>query len=335
MRFIILYALFLLVQPGLFGQEISLFDYFSLHDSVHVTIETDFRQLMKKKDEYQDAYLRITSGDSILLDTLGEIRSRGNIRKKVCYMPPTKIRLKKSYLSSRGFSTYPTLKIVNSCSFTNRDKIYVQKEQLIYQIYNLITDLSFRTKYITLTYIDTEGKKDTQDIHGFFIEHEDQMADRSNGELYELSYFRSEALNRLSYLRFCVFQYMIGNTDWKVLNQHNLVVIKVPDERAIYPIAYDFDYAGLTDTHYAVPNDKLAIKSVRDRLYLGPCQNDVEIELICKEFLSKKQQILDVINRSLLGDRDKKQTISYLDDFFEMLEDERAAKHVFSTCMDY
>lgn len=335
MRSILLYALFILFTSGLFGQDLSLFDYLAMHDSVQVTIETDFKQLMKKKDEYQDAYLKITSGDSILLDTLGEIRSRGNIRKKVCYMPPTKIRLKKNYLRSRGFSTYPTLKIVNSCSFSNRDKIYVQKEQLIYQFNNLITDLSFRTKYITLTYIDTEGKRDTQHIHGFFIEHEDQLADRANGELYGLSYFKPESLNRLTYLRFCVFQYMIGNTDWKVLNQHNLVVIKVPDDRAIYPVAYDFDYAGLVGTHYAVPNSKLTIKSVRDRLYLGPCQNDVEIDLICQEFLSKKQEILEIVNNSLLGDRDKRHMIDYLDDFFEVLEDQRSAKHVFSNCMDY
>lgn len=335
MRPILLYSLFLVFSSGLSAQDVSLFDYLSMHDSVHITIETDFKQLMKKKDEYQDAYLKITSGDSILLDTMGEIRSRGNIRKKVCYMPPTKIRLKKNYLRSRGFSTYPTLKIVNSCSFSKRDKIYVQKEQIIYQLNNQITNLSFRTKYITLTYIDAEGKRDTQNIHGFVIEHEDQLADRSNGEVYGLSYFKPEALNRLSYLRFCVFQYMIGNTDWKVLNQHNLVVIKVPDERAIYPVAYDFDYAGLVGTHYAVPNDKLAIESVRERLYLGPCQNDVEIEMICQEFLSKKQQMLDIINNSLLSDKDKRQTIDYLDNFFEILEDQRSAKHVFSKCMDY
>ena len=335
MRASTLFLIFLSLIIRLPAQEISLFDYLSAFDSIEVKITTDFKELLKKKDEYQAASIMIHAGDSVLLDTIGEIRSRGNIRKKVCFMPPTKIRLTKKYLKNRGFSTYPTLKIVNACSFSNSNTIYIQKEKLIYEIYNAVTDRSYRTKSIIVTYEDSEGKKSSETVQAFFIEHEDQLAERLGGELYDVGYFKPEALERKTYVLFCVFQYMVGNTDWKVLNRHNMTIIKLPEERIIFPVAYDFDYAGLINTHYAVPHSSLSIKEVSERLYLGPCQTDDEITAMCQYFLSKKDMIHQLIDDSGLSDRDIKQCRSYLDKFFEMLEDKREASFVFSNCIDY
>ena len=313
----------------------SLFDLIYDTDSAQVVVETNFKSLLKKKDEYQDAKILITSGDVVLLDTMGEIRTRGNARKAICYMPPTKLRLSKKYLKARGLSTYPTIKVVNSCSFTDLSESYVRLEHLIYEAYNILTDRSFRTKFVTLKYIDSEGKKKPVEFEGFLLEHEDQLADRMEGEIFNPTYFKPELLHRGSYLLFTMFQYMIGNTDWKVLNKHNLEVIKVRKDKAVYPVAYDFDYSGVVHASYAVPNEKAPIKTVTERFYLGPCQTEGEIRSMRDLFLSKKDQIMALVDQCLDTKKQKNFCTYYLNEFYEVIEHDKMSKAVFSNCIDY
>ncbi|NND31557.1 MAG: hypothetical protein HKN76_03130 [Saprospiraceae bacterium] len=327
--------LLLLAQPTFTQDDISFFDYICKYNQVEVTIEASLKGILKKKDKYLPAHLIFRSDSVVLLDTLAEIRSRGNIRKVVCYMPPTKIRLDKGYLRSQGWLDYPTLKIVNSCSYSDVAESYVNVEHLIYQIYNLLTNKSFRTKSVTLTYRDSDGKKKPRTFDGFLIEHEDQLAHRVNGELISQDYFRPELLDRKSYLVFSMFQYLIGNTDWKVRNKHNLEIIKVLQEKSVYPVPYDFDYAGLINTTYAVPHERLPIKSVKERLYLGPCQTAEEVEDCRKLFISNKNAIYQLIEGAGLDEKQERSIRYYVDKFYEEIEDQRVAEMTFTNCVDY
>ena len=323
-----IYLLLLLPQTSLSQNEISLFDYLSANNDLDITIEASFKEIFKKKDEYMPAHLVIKSGDRVLLDTMGEIRSRGNARKVVCFMPPTKMRIDKSYLKSRGWLDYPTLKIVNSCS-------YIYTENLIYKIYNLLTDHGYRSKSVHLHYIDSDGKKKATTFDGFLLEHEDQMADRMHGEILEQEYFKPTLLDRDDYIKFAVFQYLIGNTDWKVLNKHNLTVVKVSEDRTCYAIPYDFDYAGIVNTTYAVPNEKLPIKSIKERIYLGPCQTTTELEATRNLFIEKKDAIYNLIQSSKLSEKQKESTRSFIDEFYEVIQDQKVAERIFMNCIDY
>ena len=197
----------------------SLFDHFCQYDSLQVLIKTDFRSLLKKKDKYQSATITISSGEEVVLNYDGEIRTRGNARKSICYMPPTKLRFGKDYLRGMGLSDYPTLKVVNSCALSDRDEVYVRTEHLMYQINATVTDKCFRTLLVKLRYEDSGGKKKPVAFTGFLIEHADQMADGMNGKVYDPPFFKKEMLDRDTYLNFAMFQYMIGNTDWKILNK--------------------------------------------------------------------------------------------------------------------
>jgi hypothetical protein len=316
-------------------EKISLFDHFSKYDNVEVVIETSFRDMFKKKDEYQPAHFLVKSGSDVLLDTMGELRTRGNSRKTVCFMPPTKIRIAKSYLKSRGFATYPTLKIVNSCSYTDLAESYVQVEHMLYKIYNLFTDRSFRTKPISLNYIDTDDKKKPSSFDGFLIEHEDQLASRLHGELLALNYFPTQQLDRKTYIIFSMFEYMISNTDWKVLNKHNLEIIKVAEDRTCYPIPFDFDYSGAVNATYAIPNESLPIKSIRERIYLGPCQTPEELSESRHLFISKKEAIEQLVENSPLNDKQKTLSREFIAEFYKVIEDDKESTFVFTNCRDY
>ncbi len=63
--------------------------------------------------------------------------------------------------------------------------------------------------------------------------------------------------------RMAIFNYMIGNTDWSVPNQHNVRILSQsnaerPNLGIIVP--YDFDYTGLVNADYAVPIEQLGIE---------------------------------------------------------------------------
>lgn len=311
----------------------SLFDYLDSFDSLELRVSSDSKALLRKKDEYQDARIDFHMGETEVLSTDGEIRTRGNARKDICFVPPTKLRFDKGYLKELGFSTYPTLKVVNACSLRNPDQIYVHTEQLAYRLDRLFTDHSFRTIPVKICYTDTQAKRDDMIFHGFIIEHEDQLADRLGGDIYDGSLFKEEMLNREAYLDFCMFQYMIGNTDWKVLNKHNMKILRVLDVKEIHAIAYDFDYSGLVAAHYAVPHETLPIKSVIERVYLGPCMSEIEMMTCRQKFLDKKAEVFKVIaDTPGLRERALKKVSFYIEEFYKVLESERTCKKTFADC---
>ncbi len=57
--------------------------------------------------------------------------------------------------------------------------------------------------------------------YGFLIEDEDMMAERLGGEINPLR-LHPDATNQSETGPMAIFQYMIGNTDWSIPNQHNV-----------------------------------------------------------------------------------------------------------------
>jgi len=53
---------------------------------------------------------------------------------------------------------------------------------------------------------------------------------------------------------------MIGNTDFSIYAQHNVVLVQRPD-KSIHPVPYDFDISGLVRPPYAAPDPALMLAS--------------------------------------------------------------------------
>ena len=75
-----------------------------------------------------------------------------------------------------------------------------------------------------------------------------------------------------------LFEYMIGNTDWAVTVSHNTRLMLSKDDTLSKPyvVPYDFDYSGLVNTYYSIPDEKLEIETVTQRVYRGypeQCRN--------------------------------------------------------------
>jgi len=130
-----------------------------------------------------------------------------------------------------------------------------------------------------------------------------------------------------------LFQYMIGNTDYSIMQLHN--VIMLDDAGGIrYTVPYDFDYSGLVGAHNAVPAKGLNLPSVRERMYRGPCKAEAEIEAALKPFREKQAGLLalpGLLAAHGFEDGTRRNTEKYLGEFFDLIGRPDRVKKVFVT----
>lgn len=313
----------------------SLFHQFFMdeREALPITIETDMRKMIRQKyrEEYQQTVISHYDGDSARLSREIKIRSRGDMRKKVCFYPPLKLKFKKSILQKEGLlPQHNKLKMVILCKASKTCEQYVFKEYLIYKLYNIISPYSFRVKLLTINFIDSRGKSKDRQMYGFFIEPEKELAARLGGVAIKRSKASSAILEPEPYRILAVFQYMIGNTDWSIGNMHNLKLIKVPEYPKVLPVGYDFDYAGLINTDYAVPHESLPLKTVRERLYRGRACTESETAQLMDLFNGHQAEILEYTkNFDYLDKKNKREVLKYLESFFGILEKPKRAKNIF------
>ncbi len=121
-------------------------------------------------------------------------------------------------------------------------------EYLVYQMYNQISDHSFRTRLLKLLIQIQLKNMSRLKKYGFLIEDEDMMAERLGGEINPLR-LHPDATNQSETGPMAIFQYMIGNTDWSIPNQHNVKMLQGASTRPI-AIPYDFDWSGFIAPGY-------------------------------------------------------------------------------------
>jgi hypothetical protein len=198
---------------------------------------------------------------------------------------------------------------------------YVVREYLTYKLFNLVTPYSFRTRLVRINYVDSNKPDNVFTAYSFLIENENMMSERNNSVVVKTPNLTQKNMTSQDMARVAVFNYMIGNTDWGVPNQHNVKVLrstKVLSDKAI-PVAYDFDYSGFVNTVYAAPFEELPITNVTERYYLGVCYSDEELKPVIEEFGGLKQQILGTIDDcEYLSPVDKKWTTYYINSFYKM-----------------
>jgi hypothetical protein len=107
-----------------------------------------------------------------------------------------------------------------------------------------------------------------------------------------------------------------------------------PTKPKPFVIPYDFDYAGIVNTNYAIPDENLGIKSVRERVYRGVCLPEASVKHGVQQFLEKKDEIYSIYeNDHLMDKNNKRNTLSYLNEFYKIIESENSAKrYILDSC---
>ena len=114
-----------------------------------------------------------------------------------------------------------------------------------------------------------------------------------------------------------------------VHREHRLVALRAAQHpsgeaaapQTILPIAYDLDFSGLVGTRYATPDPRLGLRTVRERLYRGPCRTMEEYEPHLAVYREKEAEILALYEAFPgLDSRYRQETARFLKDFFGLLK---------------
>jgi hypothetical protein len=307
---------------------------FTTDEAISVTISAPLQDI-ERNEEYQGTY----PGKIEFTDELGNATSlnmtverRGRTRQVVCRFPPIKLRFDKAEVKGTSFRGQKSLKMVTHCQKSSRyQQLYVM-EMLVYRMYNIITDFSFRVRPLSVTYVDSEHGDRQGPRFGFLIEDDSDVAKRNGQKKLEIPKAAKKQLDSSVTTNFTLFQYMISNLDWSAISGpdkgkccHNAKLIgQDPEKDPVYPIPYDFDAAGLINAPYASPPAKLPVRNVTQRLYRGFCAHNDTMEDSRQRFLSNEQAIMAVVrDEPLLNSNTSKKALKFLEKFFDTLKDDQ------------
>jgi hypothetical protein len=310
--------------------------FFTDEEVLHITLTADFKKMDKAnlrpeaEPKFFPANICVHFPDSSVLSDDVEVRIRGVFRREECVTPPLLINFKTP--AAVTFKKLGHLKLVRPCDITAYDEQLVLKEYLVYKIYNLVTEKSFRTRLVKMTFENTSGKNKIPTHYAFFIEDMDDVAKRNHCFEIKSPKFQTEQTERKQTTLLVLFQYMIGNTDWAIPLYRNVKLMRINKDSLSLPyvVPYDFDYCGLVNASYAIPVPELEIPNVRQRLYRGFARTMEELQPGL-QILKDKRQAIDslIVNFEPLSAKNKKEMISYLNDFYTAIENEKNIKHLF------
>jgi hypothetical protein len=305
------------------------FGLFENEDIINISLRFDLTTYFRTKPrkDYLKATITFDPGreDSISNDV--GLRTRGVFRNQFCMFAPIELNFKKADFGYKDLNKITKLKLVPQCSGGKDKEDYVLREYLAYKLFNVLTDTSLRVRLLTVTYYDSQKKKKPVVQYGFFIEPVDMLAARTNSVLV-----KSRTLNQKDIVprimdRLAIFNYMIGNYDWSVPGQHNILVLKTmvldPYGLAI-AIPHDFDWTGIVNASYAIPAEDVGTENVRQRVFRGICRTKEVYQKDLDLFLAKKDAFYKVINDfPYVTQKVKKDINGYLDSFFNQVEGRR------------
>lgn len=304
---------------------------------IGVTLTTDIKKLRneKKIPAYQPAKIIMHFPDSAVITEDVLIQPRGEFRKLTCDIASLMINFRTP--SSPKLSPLKRLKFVGGCSSSMRDEELLLKEYLVYKTYNFITNMSFRVRLLHVTYNDSKLKTKSYKQYAFLIEDTDDMAKRNNCIEIQNRKFGDQATNRYQMTLVNIFQYMIGNTDWSILNYHNIKLMAPKNDTFALPylVPYDFDYCGFVNPPYAVPDEQFGNKTVTERVYRGYPRSSNELSEAITIFNQKKESILLYVNQfPFLNIKTKRLIVSFLDDFYDTINSKNAIRSIFKGTKD-
>jgi len=320
---------------------------FASHSPLLVTIEAPLTTLMERRprEEYLDGIFSFAGADGTkhILDL--KIRTRGNFRgkKKHCDFAPIRLNFRKKQVADTVFAGQDKLKLVTHCK--NENSYYEQlvlREFLAYRFLNVMTDSSFGVRLLQINYVDAEGAAPMTKV-GFVIEDDNDVAGRNGMHFIKTGNLSSDDIDPATQNLINVFQYLIGNTEFSLFRAepgeyccHNIDLMSTTKGAPYTPVAYDFDFAGLVNAPYAVPNPRFEIENVRQRLFRGLCANNELLPDTLQRFMNNREAIYGIVdNLELLNSKSRRYVTRYLDDFYDRISQPESVNTSFvKTCND-
>lgn len=320
----------LLVPVGLIADPL-----FESNEKLEVTLEAPLAQIRKERDKTQDYPGTLTYEGQRFSVSLS---ARGNTRlkKQNCRYPPLRLDFDKADRKDTLFHHEKHTKLAVQCHNGSEFRDFLRSEYLIYKMYNLLTDNSFRVRWLDVNYVEEKRRRSEP---AFLIERKARLTKRLGLEKVEVERIRYEDLNVESNALAVLFQYIVANPDYSFVVGtdgdccHNAKLLGTENAGYI-PVPYDFDSSGLVDASYAIPAAHLGIRNVTMRLYRGHCMHNESLEPARSLIVSKRDELLGLIkNDTVLSGRAKSKYARYLDNSIDILEkDKRYEREIIEAC---
>lgn len=270
--------------------------------------------------------------DSLKID----LRARGEFRRKNCFFPPIRIKMKKKDAENTLFAGNKSLKLVVPCQTAKTANDLIYKEYLAYKLYEPVTPYYFNTRMVDLTLTDNSGKTPkVYVLKGIFIEDDGLVAKRFEAKMVKDVQLHPLRMKDTVSTQHDFFEYMIANTDWSSMAQHNIKVMQLKNKDLI-PLTYDFDMSGLVNAPYSQVSELLEISSVKERVYRGFCRNDALFEYVRQDFLKREAAVMKAFSLPEIADLNPKELAGskkYIEEFFGILKNDKSFKeNILSKC---
>lgn len=308
---------------------------FTSQEVIAVTLSGPLDELLDDHDPDASEFPMVLTVGDRSFDV--KVRQRGNFRRQTttCRFPPLRLNFKKKSTSGTVFKGQDKLKLVTHCQERDTYQQNVYKEYVAYRILNLFSDASFRVRLLDINYVDTAGKRSTK-RYGFLIEDIDALAKRVGAKEVKPVAIEPDELAQPAATLVSVYEYFVGNTDYSLIRAregdnccHNIKLIQyTPD---LYtPVPYDYDMAGIVDAPYGVPDGRLGLHSVRDRLYRGFCTQRDTLDAVLRAFREKRDAIYGLMGEAGLMDNSTiRRTTKFFDGFYKILDSDSRVERVF------
>lgn len=309
--------LIFLVAANSAWTQASIFKTFQSDPALHLEVITHWDTLYAFTDDSEIDAVVIYNGE----EWKSELQLRGRYRRMRCdtTILPFRMQFKRKELRNAGYEEFRNHKIVTQCIDDPAGLENLQEELLIYQLYEIITDYSFRSTEATLKMSWEDDRFKSREIPVLILEPNVELEARMQGVEIETFNYPSDSLDAQSYNKSAMFQFMVGNADWSQALLKNVKLIKIGNVTHVVP--YDFDFAAVVSPPYARLPPDYGQKQFLDRVYLGQYFHDQLPETI-KLFQDKKQSIYDHVSafEGLKKSR-RKQILKYFDEFYEFIEE--------------
>lgn len=319
---------------------------FTSSDLLRFTLEAPFSKIYRDRNKeklYPDATLTFEdeTGEQFALPVQLQVRGNSRLARKTCRYAPLRIHFDKASIKDILFVKQRKLKLVILCKQNRTYGDYLIQEYLIYRMFNILTDSSFKVRLAEVTYLETGGSKKPRTSYAFFIEDKKRLGKRLGLKTIHGNKIPYALLDPVQVSLVTLFQFMVGNTDYSVTKGegdedccHNAKLLG-KEGQGHTPVPYDFDFSGLISARYAVPSEGVSIQNVKTRLYRGFCKSDTIGMVSARATIqTHKEALYTLFNTdSLLSDRARKKSLSYLDSYYKISEsDKKFTKSITKKC---
>lgn len=269
-------------------------------------------------------------GETQRLDV--SIRTRGRFRREFCNLPPLQLNFKKKQVRGTLFAGQDKLKLVAPCKDDSRYQQYVVLEYLAYRTFEIVSEYSFKTRLVRLSYVDRDERLEPWTDVTFVIEDEGDMAARLGLDRIRVEAIKYAELDHPKAVLVQLFQLLIANNDYSLIKPsggdnccHNIQVLgdKASNVGRI-PVPFDFDMSGMVNASYAIPPRQVPVQDVRQRYFYGLCQPQDMFDKGIAHLQSKRQEITALYANSVeLDEKNKEKSLEFIDEFYDILDSPR------------